>query len=128
MKHLPKSLIAVIILASLFNLSVWYFLGPKKTFKEVRHAAKVAEITSWLDQISPNFIKDLETMVKKNHAPSWGCGPTSYALAKIINKRTRRSAALFAARFEGSKETMRRSTSAASPKRRISNLFRHEDR
>lgn len=77
----------IIVLVSFLNISFWYFFSPIKIFEEKRDTAKIYKITSFLDQISPNFTRDLETMVKKENAPSWGCGPSSYALAKIINKK-----------------------------------------
>lgn len=87
MKHPSKFFIIIIVLVSCLNISLWYFLSPIKTFKESRDTAKIYKITSFLDQISPNFTRDLEAMVKKENAPSWGCGPSSYALARIINKK-----------------------------------------
>lgn len=87
MKNSSKIFIVIIILVSFLNISLWYFFSPIKTFEEKRDTAKIYKITSFLDQISPNFTRDLEAMVKKENAPSWGCGPSSYALAKIINKK-----------------------------------------
>ena len=87
MKYSLKFFIAIIVLATVFNGSLWYFFSSKKSAFEVYDISKVAKITNFLEQISPGFAKDLQLMVKKNNAPSWGCGPTSYALAKIINKK-----------------------------------------
>lgn len=88
MKYFSRLWVIIIIIsASLLNVSLWYFFSPQQVFKEGGDMAKISKITGFLDQISPDFTKDLEAWVEKNKSPSWGCGPTSYALGKIINKK-----------------------------------------
>lgn len=45
------------------------------------------EIETYLDSISEPYITDVQKLANEYHWPSWGCGPSSYALAKIINKK-----------------------------------------
>lgn len=48
---------------------------------------KIKDIESYLDTISPSYLADEQSLAKQQNIPSWGCGPSSYALAKIINKK-----------------------------------------
>ena len=48
---------------------------------------KIKEIETYLDSISSSYVEDVQTLAKNNDIPSWGCGPSSYALAKILNKK-----------------------------------------
>lgn len=48
---------------------------------------KIKEIETYLDSISSSYIVDVQTLAKARNLPSWGCGPSSYALAKILNKK-----------------------------------------
>ena len=49
--------------------------------------AKIKEIEQYLDTISPQFLSDVQALAEQEHLPSWGCGPSSYSLAKILNKK-----------------------------------------
>lgn len=82
-----SKVLLLVLIASLVNVSLWYFWRSRQISEENKDLAKIEKITGFLNQISPKFTKDLEVMVKKNDVPSWGCGPTSYALGKIINKK-----------------------------------------
>ncbi|QQR50513.1 hypothetical protein IPF86_01150 [Candidatus Nomurabacteria bacterium] len=48
---------------------------------------KIQEIGAYLDNISPEFIATVKALSQENNIPSWGCGPSSYALAKILNQK-----------------------------------------
>jgi len=72
---------------SILNISLWYFFNPKEVLGKSSDSKKIQKITDFLDEISLSFTQDLKTIVKNNNAPSWGCGPVSYALAKIIDKK-----------------------------------------
>lgn len=82
-----RAFIISAVILSLLNISLWYFFSPKAIFEGNSDSKKIQKITDFLDEISPTFTQDLKTIVKNNNAPSWGCGPVSYALAKIINKK-----------------------------------------
>jgi len=47
---------------------------------------KIKDIETYLDSISSSYMVDEQALAKQNNLPSWGCGPSSYALAKILNK------------------------------------------
>lgn len=46
-----------------------------------------SEIEKYLDFISPSLTPAIKSLATKNNLPSWGCGPSSYALAETINKK-----------------------------------------
>ncbi len=48
---------------------------------------KIKEIENYLDSISSSYISDVQILAKQRNLPSWGCGPSSYALAKIIDQK-----------------------------------------
>ena len=48
---------------------------------------KVKDIENYLDSISSTYLLDEQTLAKQENLLAWGCGPSSYALAKIINKK-----------------------------------------
>ncbi len=48
---------------------------------------KIADIEAYLDTLSPKLIPVVQAMAKESNLPSWGCGPTSYAVAKLINQK-----------------------------------------
>lgn len=44
-------------------------------------------IERYLDAISPDYIAAVQSLARQNGVPSWGCGPSSYALATLINRK-----------------------------------------
>ncbi len=48
---------------------------------------KIESIKNYIQSISISFAKDVKTLAIEENLPSWGCGPSSYALAQIINKK-----------------------------------------
>jgi hypothetical protein len=48
---------------------------------------KISDIEAYINEISPGLVADVSQLAAQYQAPSWGCGPTSYALAKIINHK-----------------------------------------
>ncbi len=48
---------------------------------------KIKEVETYLDSISPSFIQDVQLLAKEEDLPSWGCGPASFSMAKILNKK-----------------------------------------
>ncbi len=48
---------------------------------------RIKAIETYLDSISGDFIKDEQALSAQYHVPSWGCGPSSLALAHIINTK-----------------------------------------
>ena len=47
----------------------------------------IPQIESYIDSISTPYIADEQFLANQYQVPSLGCGPSSYALAKIINKK-----------------------------------------
>lgn len=60
---------------------------PKEDYRVLNSDKKIEEIKNYLDSISPSYIEDVKALAKERGIPSWGCGPSSYALALIINKK-----------------------------------------
>jgi hypothetical protein len=58
--------------------------GPDLKIDKVK---TIADIEAYLDTISPEYLAEVQSLSKSYDIPSWGCGPSSYALAKIINKK-----------------------------------------
>jgi hypothetical protein len=88
----------LLILATLFllvsvGLNVYLFLhkpdnsAPKTAYVVNDMDAKIKDIESYLDSISSSYMADEQRLAAQENLPSWGCGPSSYALAKIINKK-----------------------------------------
>jgi hypothetical protein len=48
---------------------------------------KIKDIKNYLDSITPSYMADEQMLAKEHNLPSWGCGPSSYAMAKIINRK-----------------------------------------
>ncbi len=49
--------------------------------------ASTAQIETYLDSISSSYLADEQYLAKADNIPSWGCGPSSYSLAKIIDQK-----------------------------------------
>lgn len=56
-------------------------------FWQIDDDKKIIEIGEYLDSISPQFITTVTALAEENNVPSWGCGPSSYALAKVLNQK-----------------------------------------
>lgn len=86
-------IIGIAVLALILSIGQmgWLIYSNRDTTKQLFPAteddAKIKAIETYLDTISPEFIASVQTLVAENNAPSWGCGPSSYALAKILNKK-----------------------------------------
>lgn len=66
------------------NVAQWFWINNSRNTAEDK---KIKAIHAFVDSISDSYIKDLKDLVRKTKVPSWGCGPSSYALAKIINDK-----------------------------------------
>ena len=62
-------------------------ITSSKTVTIANSDQKIKDIEQYLDTISSSYIADEQELAKENNLPSWGCGPSSYALAKILNKK-----------------------------------------
>ena len=60
---------------------------PESFYLKIDTDKYIKEIESYLNSISPKFINDVELLATEHNVPSWGCGPSAYALAKIINNK-----------------------------------------
>jgi hypothetical protein len=72
------------------GINIYFFTKPAAAAKSyiVPDAdQKIKEIEAYLDSISPAFIADEQLLAHDEGWPSWGCGPSSYALAQIINNK-----------------------------------------
>jgi hypothetical protein len=97
MKNLKKSIsenwLLFVLISILFGLNIYTLLrhDTPPTNKGVYVVAdpeqKIKSIESYLDSISSSYLADEQLLAKQRNIPSWGCGPSSYALAKIINTK-----------------------------------------
>ena len=46
-----------------------------------------SDIERYVTSVSPSYVGDVRTLAAKNNLQSWGCGPASYSLAKIIDQK-----------------------------------------
>lgn len=87
-KKLSISIIVLLVLS--VGVNVWVL----NTWKRPQRAVSVADIDGtittierYLDSISTDYVADARALASEHNVPSWGCGPTSYALAHIINEK-----------------------------------------
>lgn len=91
-------IIVLLCLSLVVNVYQWYRLGSAQLKQSSAHSndaqktqanddSTIQEIENYLDAISYSFTADVQTLAKQYGIPSWGCGPSSYALAKIIDKK-----------------------------------------
>lgn len=80
----------ILVLISL-GLSIFGLLhNPNGAVKDTAIAdpdATLKNIEAYLDSISPEYLTDIQALAKEDGLPSWGCGPASFSLAKILNKK-----------------------------------------
>ena len=82
--------LAFVLIAVLFAWNVYkqFSLGDKKhIYINPSDDQKITQIEAYLDGVSSSLIDDTKKLAKKYNIPSWGCGPTSFALAKLINNK-----------------------------------------
>ena len=48
---------------------------------------KIELIRNYVNSISDDFMKDVEMLAKDKNLVSWGCGPSSFAIASIIDRK-----------------------------------------
>ncbi len=85
-------LILFVLLILLVTFNIYQLINKYQQEKQniILHSSDqntMRKIEDYLDKISPSFIADVQLLAKQNNLPSWGCGPSSYALAEIINKK-----------------------------------------
>ena len=88
--------LAVLLLASVGG-NAYLFLRLKKVQAQQPSAVakslninadqSISDIERYLISISPSYVADVQSLAAKNGLQSWGCGPASYSLAKIINQK-----------------------------------------
>jgi hypothetical protein len=76
-------LITTIALVSII-IGQWFWFGYSSPTVEDK---KIEAIHSFIDKISDSYVQEIKDLVQKTKIPSWGCGPSSYALAKIIDDK-----------------------------------------
>ena len=79
-------IVCVLFAVSLIFIGVRYYTKPL-TSLNVPDEAMISNIEAYLDQISPSMVPDVQSLATQYNLQSWGCGPTSYALANIINDK-----------------------------------------
>ena len=95
LKHKKWHIAILVLLASLSTNAYLFYLikNPKQGTKDISKnlninaGQSISQIEGYLDSISPNYVADVQTLAKADDIPSWGCGPSSYSLAKIIDQR-----------------------------------------
>ncbi len=86
-KHLWKIIIGLALCISIgFNLHT-YIQKASHDAASDEDTKKIVAIQTFLTSIAPDFIKDEQTIANQEHIPSWGCGPSSYTLGKILNTK-----------------------------------------
>ncbi len=92
-RHVWLSAILVVLLTASTALNVFVYKKTKSLPKQnqevqgIDDIAKISQIEAYLDKIEPQYVADIQKIASDHGVPSWGCGPSSYALAKIINKK-----------------------------------------
>jgi len=92
-KRHAKAELAILLLASIaFNS--WQFIKYRKPEVllplqgvNINTNQSISQIEAYLVSITPSYMQDEQTLAKQAGIPSWGCGPSSYALAVILNKK-----------------------------------------
>lgn len=81
------SALSILLVGSLFfNALLYRQLHPVQLHSlKTSDDKEIADIKAYLDKISPDFIADAKDLAHSEGLPSWGCGPTSNALAHLIN-------------------------------------------
>lgn len=92
-----SALILLIIVVVSLGLNVYQYIHIMKdennSYDEQEVLAKtdsdttITQIEQFLDSISPAYIADEQVLAKQYQIPSLGCGPSSYAMAQIIDKK-----------------------------------------
>ena len=90
---MPKTIsfkVFIIVVVSILSIG-GYFVSREKSVPKgvmtVDDLTKIESIRSYISSISDDFTKDVQALAKENKVPSWGCGPSSYALAQLINRK-----------------------------------------
>ncbi len=79
-----KTFAIVTVLLATLSMVQWFWVDrPTNTAED----KKIKAISLFVSQISDSYIRDVRELVQKTKVPSWGCGPSSYALAQIINTK-----------------------------------------
>lgn len=80
--------LAVVVIAdNVIIFGKFDFLSKEQPDLNVNEQKLIDGIESYLNQISKEYVSDVRALANKYKIRSWGCGPSSYALAKIIDKK-----------------------------------------
>lgn len=86
-----KKYIIVSIIIIISGLTFLFFHQSQKPLKKAYSIQntdqKIGDIENYLDTISPTYIEDVQSLAKEDGLPSWGCGPATFSLAKILDKK-----------------------------------------
>ena len=79
----------VLILSGLIILCFYLFISMHKNrdVTSYENNKKIESIRKYVNSISTDFLNDVGALAKKENLTTWGCGPSSYALASLINKK-----------------------------------------
>jgi hypothetical protein len=83
-------LISLLLLVSVIGNAIQYHQAhPQLPITKLDQADEevIKNIENYMDSISLDLISDIKSLAATYHVTSWGCGPTSYALATIINQK-----------------------------------------
>lgn len=89
MSKIGSSKVFCVVIFGLTFLGSYFLLELNKVDNLItdEDSKKIETIRDYLNSISDNFLKDIEYLAQDENLISWGCGPSSYALALILNKK-----------------------------------------
>lgn len=83
-----KTFIIAVVLLALLNIGQWWYRQHRiNAFRASANSQKIAAIERYLDGIGADYTAQVKSMAEQTKLPSWGCGPSSYALAQLLDKK-----------------------------------------
>ncbi len=91
---IASALLSLSLLANACQLYLFYH-GRAAASGEIGNAANlpinnrqaISQVESYLDSISSGYVNDVKYLGQEYNLPSWGCGPSAYSLARILDKK-----------------------------------------
>jgi hypothetical protein len=134
-KHWLKIILSLLLILSLVTNGLLFQMiqGRNKTEAKAQNALETAQntpdlnintadsitqIEQYLDSISPSYLADEQYLAKADGIPSWGCGPSSYSLAKILDAKFFNNQLKIASAYD---------TDTVSPNEIVERFALHED-
>ena len=87
-KRIALFLVVVIVLSLCVNVYQYVYMRPiPAPVLSIDADTMIPQIETYLDQISSDYVAAVQNLAKQYNLSSWGCGPSSYALARILNTK-----------------------------------------